>query len=236
MKSLVTRLKKSNLLKNTMIYAISDGINKAIPFLILPVIVRFLTTEDYGIITNFMVLVQIITIFAYGAAQGSIPVKFFKLNKADFQGYVASIISICLVVLLFFGLCFFIFGDFLTEWLGFGNKYLYLTLLEVLFGAFTCINMLLWRCEEKPIKFGITPFFNKRFGRSGKNSYLCTTRTRQASSQCLNRRVVFLYYGKVFKNIFITSSTGKAVAISRTVHWEYGTNGELSSSHRLLQI
>lgn len=155
MKSLIARLKKSNLLKDTMIYAVSDGINKAIPFLILPVIVRFLTTEDYGIITNFMVLVQIITIFAYGAAQGSIPVNFFKLDKADFQGYVASIISICLVVLFFFGLLFLIFGDFLTEWLGFGNTYLYLAILEIIFGAFTCINMLLWRCEEKPIKFGI---------------------------------------------------------------------------------
>ena len=39
-------------------------------------------------------------------------------------------------------------------------------------------------------KFGTTPIFNKRFGRFGKNSYLCTTRTRQASQRCSNVRVV----------------------------------------------
>ena len=67
-----------------MVYAISDGLNKAIPFLILPIIVQYLTPEDYGVVTNFMILVQIITIFAYGAAQGAIPVNFFKLKKEDF--------------------------------------------------------------------------------------------------------------------------------------------------------
>ena len=44
-------------------------------------------------------------------------------------------------------------------------------------------------------KFGITPIFNKRFGRFGKNSYLCTARTRQASPRCSNVRVVLLFVG-----------------------------------------
>ena len=38
-----------------------------------------------------------------------------------------------------------------------------------------------------------TPFFNKRLGRFGNKSYLCTTRTRQASPRCSNVRVV-LYF------------------------------------------
>ena len=60
------------------------------------------------------------------------------------------------------------------------------------------------RDKKTDKKFGITPFFNKRFGRSGKNSYLCTTRTRQASSQCLNRRVVLCFLTVLIFGFFVS--------------------------------
>ncbi|MCR4798922.1 MAG: oligosaccharide flippase family protein [Bacteroidales bacterium] len=151
----IEKITKSNLVKGTFVYAISDGINKAIPFLILPIIVRFLTPEDYGIITNFMIFVQIMSIFAYGAAQGSVPVKFFKLDKQNFQGYIVSLISICFVVLIFFTVLFLFLKNEFEEIMGVPVGYQFLTIVEVFFGVFTCINMLLWRCEEKPIKFGV---------------------------------------------------------------------------------
>ena len=79
-------------------------------------------------------------------------------------------------------------------------------------------------------------FLQKKFGYSKWKQYLCTTRTRQASSQCLNRRVVLFYYGTLYKDILITSSAGDIAAISWTPHWECRTYGELSPPHRLLQI
>ena len=51
-----------------------------------------------------------------------------------------------------------------------------------------------WNSHKKTIKkFGKAPIFNKRLGRFGNNSYLCTARTRQASQRCSNVRVVFHY-------------------------------------------
>jgi len=48
-----------------------------------------------------------------------------------------------------------------------------------------------WNSHKKTIKkFGKAPIFNKRLGRFGNNSYLCTARTRQASQRCSNVRVV----------------------------------------------
>ena len=76
----------------------------------------------------------------------------------------------------------------------------------------------------------------EKFGGDEKRRYLCNTRTRQASLRCLNRRVVLLYYGSIFKIIFVTSPIGVAVAISWTFHWECNKNRELSSPYRLLQI
>jgi len=38
--------------------------------------------------------------------------------------------------------------------------------------------------------------FSKKFGYSHSKHYLCSTRTRQASLQCLNRRVVLFLYNE----------------------------------------
>ena len=51
----------------------------------------------------------------------------------------------------------------------------------------------------------------KKIGYSKLKQYLCTTRTRQASSQCLNRRVVLFYYGTLYK----TGEDGKQHILTR---------------------
>ena len=95
---IIYKLFSSNLLKNSALYVIADGLNRAIPFLLLPIIVRYLTPEDYGIVTNYAVLIQIMGVFVFGAAQGSIPVNYFKMSKQEFQGYLVSIFSLALLV------------------------------------------------------------------------------------------------------------------------------------------
>lgn len=147
-------LLSGNLFRSTALYALSDGINKAIPFLVLPIIVRYLTPEDYGIITNYTILVQILAIFVYSAAQGSIPVNFFKYSKQEFQGYVMTMFSLSLAITFFFFFLFLIFGEQICSYLGVNGNYLLLSLVEVQFSAYICVNLLMLRCEEKPIVFG----------------------------------------------------------------------------------
>lgn len=143
------------LLKDTALYVIADGINKAIPFLVLPIIVQYLTPEDYGIITNYAVLTQIVSVFIYGAAQGSIPVNFFKLPTKDFRRYLNNIFSLAIITSTIFAFLLLCFSPMIERVLDLNLNYILLSLVEVFFGAFTCINMLLWRCEEKPVKFGL---------------------------------------------------------------------------------
>lgn len=148
-------LRHNSLIKNTFVYVLSDALNRAVPFLILPVIVRYLTPEDYGIITNYAVLVQIVTVFVISASQGSIPVHFFKMGKDEFKEYVVNIFSIAFVASAVCGIIFLLFGDYLSNYLGLNRVFLMLAILEVICSAFVCVNLLIWRCEEKPTQFGI---------------------------------------------------------------------------------
>lgn len=146
---------KTSLIKETAVYVIADGINKAIPFLILPIIVRYLTPEDYGIITNYAILTQVIAVFIYGALQGSIPVVFFKYKKEELINYIITIFSlITTTTILLLGI-FLLFSKQLEDVLSLSSNFIILSLAEVFLSAFTCINMLLWRCEEKATQFGI---------------------------------------------------------------------------------
>ena len=61
----VRQLTQSSLLKNSFIYVVTDGINNAIPFVLLPLISRYLTPADYGIVSNYNVLIQILSVFVY---------------------------------------------------------------------------------------------------------------------------------------------------------------------------
>ena len=150
----ILKLYNNGLVRNTVVYVLSDAINRAVPFLILPIIVRFLTPEDYGVITNYAVLVQIVTVFIFGASQGSIPVHFFKMEKEEFRIYVINIISIAFAISVLCVAVFLLFDNYLYEILGLSKMFLVLAVIEVMFSAFICVNMLIWRCEEQPTKFG----------------------------------------------------------------------------------
>ena len=152
---LIKRIVSYNLIKNSAIYALADGFNRAIPFLILPVIVRYLTPEDYGIITNYIVLTQVIVVFVYGAAQGAIPVLFFKLSRNEYQDFIISFFSIAYTISFFFLFILVCFRSFFEHILNIEFRYLLLSIVEVLMSSFICINLLMWRCKEKPTAFGV---------------------------------------------------------------------------------
>ena len=145
---------KSSLVKNSLVYVITDGINKAIPFILLPFISRYLTPADYGIVSNYSVYIQILSVVIYLCTAGIIPVMFFKVDRTDLKTYISNML---LINTGFSFLCIII--AFLEK----GNIERHLSIplfiqligiISVWFTSFTNINLVLWRCEEKPLSFG----------------------------------------------------------------------------------
>lgn len=146
---------KSPLVRNTLVYAISDGLNKAIPFLLLPFITRYLTPSDYGIVTNFNVYVQILSVFCYVSAVGSLPVQFFKLDKNDVCRYVSNMLFFNLISILACSIIALLFSGYIESVFNISRLFQIYALIVVCFAGITNVNMLLWRCEERPASFGI---------------------------------------------------------------------------------
>ena len=59
----INRILKHPLLKSSLVYTITDAINKAVPFFILPILSYYLLPSDYGIVANYNVLLSVFGVF-----------------------------------------------------------------------------------------------------------------------------------------------------------------------------
>lgn len=149
------RIYSSSLVRKSFIYVFCDGINRAIPFLLLPFITHYLTPSDYGIVTNFNVYIQIISVFCYTCTAGALPVMFYKLEREKVKQYVSNMIVLNTGVTVLCAMVSLLLYVYVEDILNLSIYYQFYALLVVWFAGITNVNMILWRCEEKPVSFGI---------------------------------------------------------------------------------
>jgi O-antigen/teichoic acid export membrane protein len=94
--NLVYKIFNSSLFKSSGIYTVTSIISTSIPFFLLPILTRYLSPEDYGIIVMFTLIVSIIGVFTGLSVQGAINRVYFK-KDINFKEYVANCILILFV-------------------------------------------------------------------------------------------------------------------------------------------
>jgi O-antigen/teichoic acid export membrane protein len=93
---LIYKIFNSSLFRASGIYTITSIINAGIPFLLLPVLTRYLSPEDYGIVAMFSLLLSIIGVFTGLSVHGAINRVYFE-KDINFQEYVANCIFILFI-------------------------------------------------------------------------------------------------------------------------------------------
>ena len=94
---IVTKLKNSVLFKNTFIYTLLQLINSGVPFLLLPVLTRYLTPEDYGMIATYNTFVGVVSIFVGLSMAGAVGVSFFHLKQEELKKYIGNVFNILIL-------------------------------------------------------------------------------------------------------------------------------------------
>lgn len=136
------------LIKNTMIYAISDIIVKSIPFLMLPVITSYLNQDEYGMLALFNNLVEIMTVIILLGANAFFRVEFFKGRYDTFEllaelflgvkkrAKILSILNIIIIVIFFRN-----------------SEYFWFIIIPMLAWAKSIISVFMayYQCKEKPL-------------------------------------------------------------------------------------
>lgn len=150
---IIQKIQNSPLIKNSIIYVISDGVNKGMNFFILPFLTYYISPEGMGLVTNFNVLVQILTLLGGVTMINILPFIFYKRTKEEIQGYVSNLVFIItgLIILLLALVC--CFKTILYNQLQLNVDFQIGSLIYVLAAQIIQLRLILWRLEDAPISF-----------------------------------------------------------------------------------
>ena len=148
--------------KSTSIYATGNLINKAIPFLLLPVLTRFLSPQDYGILATFMAIFGIIYTVIYMGTIDAITRGYFDREKTgfNFSEYVFNGFFINVMVFFVILILWCLFKHYLERIIPIPFGYQLLILFLGFFVAAYSIPSKLWVMMKKPLPYTLFKFSN----------------------------------------------------------------------------
>jgi len=156
---MLKRVFNSRLARSSAIYTLSSAINSAIPFFMLPVLTRYLTPTDYGIVSMMTVLVGIASPFIGLNIHGAISVKYFEAPSSEIPRYIGN----CFLLLLFstaaVGCIFWVLGDWISVLTAFPRRWLPAILIISVCQFVILVLLTLWQVRDNPVRYGVFQFF-----------------------------------------------------------------------------
>jgi len=148
------------LIKNSIIYLSSSILSKAIPFLLLPIMTKYLTPAEYGILSIYLIMISFYSAFIGMNIHANISKNFFKASKEDLSLFIGNILiilsvtfSIYLILTYFITLFFDNLFSIPSNWL------LAIPFISVMM-MINEINTTILRNEQRAYMFGIFEISN----------------------------------------------------------------------------
>jgi len=152
---MIRKLLRSELIKNSFVFTTANIINAAIPFLLLPILTRYLSPSDYAIVSILQISVSISIILIGLNTHGAINVNYFKISQENLKKYVGSIFTILVFSFLLVLLSVFAAKNLLSDLLQVPGNWMLIVVIIGFFQFITTSNLVIWQAEKKSIPYGI---------------------------------------------------------------------------------
>jgi len=152
---LIKKIIGSTLFRSSFVFTLSNALNSAIPFLLIPVLTRYLSTGDYGIVSIFQVIAALLISFTGLNAHNSVLVQFYKKDEVNFPVYVYNTLLILLVSSICILIFSFLFGSVVSTVIEFPKEWLPLIVIFASSQFMFQLLLGLWIAEEKPFLYGL---------------------------------------------------------------------------------
>ncbi len=134
------RILSSPLLKNSAIYTIASVLNSGTSFFLMPVLTRYLSPEEYGIISMFLLVFSIFNIFSSLNIHGAINRVYFEEN-INFKEYVGNCFLMVFLNFVFFFTFIFLTKKFISNISHVPEFWILLAAVSSMFQAFILMNL-----------------------------------------------------------------------------------------------
>lgn len=150
------RIKAGSFVGGAGIYLFSNILNAVIPFILLPILTRYLSPEEYGEVAIFQTLLGALGAFVGMTFVGAANRKFYDSNLekselAEFIGSCVQLISISAVVVFS---VFFLFRSNFSEWLSLKPSYVLFAVVVSFCTVIIALRLGQWQVQKKAIDYG----------------------------------------------------------------------------------
>jgi len=150
---MLRRIFGSYLFRSSFAYALSGSFVSALPVLLMPILTRHLTTDEYGVLGLFNMSLNIVAAFTGLSVHGAISRQYFESDKINFPSYVYN----CLIILVAATLtCLFIANAFykiIELFLPLDIFWLNVIVLTAAAQFLILVRLVIWQVERKPILY-----------------------------------------------------------------------------------
>ena len=153
--NLFTKFKNSKLLQNTFIYTLLQIINSGIPFLLLPILTRYLSPEDYGMISTYNAVFGVVSIFVGLSVAGGVGVSFFHLSSEKLKQYIGNAFNLLLMSSSIVFIVIMLLEPYLVEKFKLPAIWFYIAVLMAWMQMIIAVNLSLWRAQQKAKPFAL---------------------------------------------------------------------------------
>lgn len=152
---MIKKIFNTSLFRSAGIYTLTQAINSAIPFLLMPILTRYLTPADYGIVAMFGVLLSFVAPFTGLSIQGAIARQYYDRDEVDMSRYVTNCLLILLSSTLIVGVIFYLLAEPISRITSFPMQWMWAVIIVSAAQFINQINLTLWQVQIKPIPYGI---------------------------------------------------------------------------------
>jgi len=143
------------LIKDSIIYLGGTILNKAIPFLLLPILTSYLATDEFGVMSIYLMMVSFFSAFIGMAIHTNVAKNYFKYSKERLSLMIGNILIILSFTTLFYFLVTLIASSFFDELFSVPSIWVLIIPVISLFQMITAINLTILRNEGKAALYGV---------------------------------------------------------------------------------
>lgn len=141
--------------KSIGIYSVTNILDKAVPFLMLPVLTHYLSPEDFGTVAMFLVLVSVLFPFIGLNIHGAINRQFIDKDQVDIASYIGNSLYILLVSTLIVGSLVLLSSNLIEKYFLVPKSWLMVVSIITATSMLSEVVLAIYNISHKPIHYGL---------------------------------------------------------------------------------
>lgn len=150
-------IKKNSFISGAGVYLFSNILNGVIPFILLPILTRYLSPSEYGEVAMFQTLLGAVGAFVGITFVGAAGRKYYDddISRAELAEFIGSCIQLVLIFSVIVLSIFFLFQNQLSEWIGINTEYVLWAVIVASCSVIIRIRLGQWQVQKQAIKYGV---------------------------------------------------------------------------------